>query len=205
MTKPIILLDFDGVLSNINRTTHLGKQLMRQAHFFNPKHSNYYKLQPVFVDRKGLDAKLARIEIMHAYQSGTFEGANELITFLNTHNYKWAVVTNNAPECVITFAKKMDWHIPFISGREPNNFANQKPHPHHVDKALAFLDPENKIKRENVYLIGDTVKDIGAAHNAKINIISIAHTARDASKFFRWGTSAIVSSTLDAYNLVKTL
>lgn len=205
MTKPIILLDFDGVLSNINRTTHLGKQLMRQAHFLNPKHANYYKLQPVLPERRGLDAKLARIEIVHAYQSGTFEGANELISFLNTYKYKWAVVTNNAEECVKTFAKKMDWVIPFISGREPNNFANQKPHPHHVEKALNFLDPEGKTKRENIYLIGDTVKDIGAAHNAKINVISIAHNSRDAARFFRWGTSAIVKSTLDAFHLVKTL
>lgn len=205
MAKPIILLDFDGVLCNINRTTHLGKQLMRQAHFLNPKHANYYKLQPVLPERKGLDAKVARMEIMHAYQSGTFDGGHALIEFLNKNNYKWAIVTNNAEECVITFARKMGWDIPFISGREPNNFANQKPHPHHVEKALAFLDPEGKVKRENVYLIGDTVKDIGAAHNAKINIISIAHTSRDASRFFKWGTSAIVRSTLEAYKLIKSL
>ena len=190
-----IFFDFDGTLVNsIGLFVKIVNETLR--HFEYPELSAVeikFKLtrpiQNLFVDyvveqRVDEITKFFR-KIEHERHTpehfGLIEGVNETIKFLKEKNFKLAIITNKENFPVKQFLKELDLanYFDLIIGRD--DVQNSKPHPESIEKALQFF----KVKKESAMLIGDTLNDILAAREAKINcaaVLSGAGTEEELKK-----------------------
>lgn len=97
-----------------------------------------------------------------------FEGVEKLLNFLEKKNIKMAVVTSNRAVIARKLLVKVNLiqYFDIIVGSE--DVKNKKPSAEPIEMALKGIGQNI----ENVWMIGDTSSDVGAARNA--NILSIA-------------------------------
>lgn len=97
-----------------------------------------------------------------------YEGAKEVVAELHK-TYKLALLSSASKDILLNGIRhnKLDTYFDLIiSGDDVDN---HKPHPEVINKALAHFEA----KRGEVIMIGDSRKDLGAAHNAGVDSILV--------------------------------
>ncbi len=132
--------------------------------------SNFEKLSPC--EREEKEAVLRQIEKEHTQRAYLVPGVYELISFLDAHGIKRALVTNNTRDNVEFILKKFDLKFEVILTREDGFY---KPDPQPMYEAIKRLG----VDKDEVIAIGDSFLDLQAAKAAGIPIFILEKNKED--------------------------
>lgn len=110
-----------------------------------------------------------------------------LLNFLKSINIKIGIVSNNSHEVITKFlqAHKIDFFFTTIKGRpQPFSVELIKPNPFMIDSALKDLKVSSK---NNIWYVGDSVKDMEAAKNINITAIGVFTGKHSKKQLFSAG------------------
>lgn len=187
----IILFDLDGtLLDNSSAVVDAYASGLKKYEFKEKSHEYIARLAGLstFETAKKLEVPDDQIHLIDAHFWEYFhlyaddpekipiiiDQVPELLNFLKLKNIKMGIITSNEA----SIAKKLLSKVGLIDFFEviigAEHVENKKPSPESVYLALDKLKvDEEYIDKEGVWLIGDTISDIGAANNAGILSISI--------------------------------
>ncbi|MFF4354224.1 HAD family hydrolase [Streptomyces sp. NPDC001530] len=138
-----------------------------------------------------LEDRLAEGEAAAAAIAPPTPGADLLVRRLVDAGVRVAVATNNSPEAVATYLRRVNLHECFaghIHGRtdDPKRL---KPDPDSLHRALQGLEAE----AYNALMIGDMPTDLDAAREAKVAFVGYARDDTEAGPLWDAGAQLVVS------------
>ncbi|MFE9021944.1 HAD family hydrolase [Streptomyces sp. NPDC007808] len=138
-----------------------------------------------------LEARLVEGEIEAALSAPPTRGASPLVRRLAKEGVRIAVTTNNSPEAVDTYLRRMRLRRCFaghLYGRTDNP-RRLKPHPDCLDRALHALGADT----QDALMFGDTVTDLAAAEAAGVQFVGYARDADEAKELWEAGAPVVLS------------
>ena len=136
------------------------------------------------------EALLAAAEVTSVATASPTPGAIPFLRACADTRRPVAVVSNNSPECVISFLEKHDLTplVQGVFGREKSSPHLMKPNPHLPLLALQALGAE----AEATILVGDSTTDIEVAHAVGAVAIGYANKSGKRSQFGKLRADVIV-------------
>ncbi|MFF3271896.1 HAD family hydrolase [Streptomyces chrestomyceticus] len=206
-----VLFDFDGPLCDVFAglpAPQVADELARQAASHDPALST--KLtetdDPLEVLRLTFQADQdLGLQVEHALTSAEIKavavagpptpGAVATLEAAEAAGRRIAVVSNNSAECVRSFlvSHSLDGYVREVIGRPVNRPDLMKPHPHSLYRAAELL----AVAPSECVLIGDSLTDIQAAHEAGSAAIGYANKPRKRSVFIGAGAEAVTERMED--------
>lgn len=201
--KHVILVDFDGTLAHLYSEFSLAKQVLYGLPLaIKAVCSKQFWVTKTW--RKKLAYTSRSIEHGLVSKSETIQGAKEFINWLDEHpDIVWAVVSNNSFEVIHHYFDEHNWVKPsIIVGRHPEH-KYMKPHPKPVLDALQALQVGSP---EHVYMVGNTLQDVGAANRSgKAVSYCLAPTDKHARKLLNGGAYAVFPTMEELHKHLSTL
>ena len=178
----ILLFDLDGTLVDSTQAIYAS---FSQAYLAPPsleqvKSGIGHTLESMFlqngVKKQNVDeyVKHYRVAYRGLMEQGThlLPNAKEAIILAHSFATLGVVTTKRGDFSQILLDKLGVWeYFSGIIGIE--SVSNPKPHAEPILKALEMLDKDKEIQRDRIYMIGDTILDIQAAKNAKIQAVGV--------------------------------
>ena len=172
------------------------KGILHKALNIKPSHIDYLKYQEEFLNI--YQSQICNNTIL-------FEGVVETINFIIQQDIIWGIVTNKAKK--YTFPLIEELHNKFNLPKPQviacgDTTAYPKPYPDSLLYACAQIDVEPNM--QDVWFIGDDIKDIQAARSA--NIFSIAASygyLGIEDNFLQWNANLIINHIIEIKDLIS--
>lgn len=149
-----------------------------------------------------LATMLTQYENNIALHSVFFDGILEVLTFIESQNLSWGIVTNKRERFTQPLVEALNLHkraTCIISG---DTTPNPKPHPAPLFEACKRA----QVSPENCVYIGDAAHDIVAGNNAKMYTLAATYgylQPHDAPE--NWGANALIHSPKDLLVWLKNV
>ena len=114
------------------------------------------------IQREEMFAIIHRHELKGALESTIYNGVKEFLHFLDSNQFKKAILTRNSKICTEETLKKHQLQFEYVCTRD--DIKNQKPHP----EGLIKICESFSINPDQAIYIGDFTFDMLAAKNAKM-------------------------------------
>ena len=108
--------------------------------------------------RKAVLAVVEEVEVEAAGRSSLFPFVRPMLEAFRRRDVPFAIITRNCPAAVRAVFPDVDAHCPCLLTRD--DVANVKPHPEHLERALAVLG----CMPEDTLMVGDHPMDIAVGH-----------------------------------------
>ncbi len=206
------LFDLDGTLVDTDIDFHRMKQeVLRLAAEYgidNGRLGNSHILEIIdeaasFLEndaadsfKKAASGILEEIEISHAENGRTVDGAEELIAALREKGCKIGIVTRNCRAAAETSIRKSSLYAEIVLTRD--DVKNTKPHPSHLQEALRRLG----VATRNAVMVGDYTLDVEAGKAAGMKTIGFLRPHREPDFFSKVKPDAVVTSLRELIDVI---
>ena len=127
-----------------------------------------------------------------------FDGVAEMLAALNQRGTPWGIVTNKSSRFTDPLVRQMALLSPAAVVISGDTTPHTKPHPAPLLAALARLD----VDASTCIYVGDDLRDIEAAHAARVLAIAARFGYLNGSDPATWGADAVIDAPLDLLALV---
>lgn len=208
----IIIFDCDGTLVDtftlIEKTVCLTFEKMlpnypltlEEAHsffgpFLNDSFKKYAKTKEE-IDQLVECYREINEELMEKYIYA-YDGIKDLLNKLKEKNYKIAIVSNKVTDAVVKGLKicSIDQYFDLIVGAE--KLKQAKPDPDGIHQVLTYF------KKEEAYMIGDTIIDIQTGQNAKVKTIGVTWCQTKKETFTEVGADYVVNHPSQILKIIE--
>ena len=213
--EKLVAFDLDGTLIDSAKDFHSCLNILVKKHNINQisyedvrervSEGSYSLIRYAFDSHEKEQVEDLREELLNLYQENClekttiFEGAEDLINFLNETQINWCIVTNKprrfAEKIVNHFFPSLERDMLFC----PDEFIEPKPSP----KGPLLACHETKCKPSSSFFIGDHHIDILAGNKADMQTIAVDYGYRKKDDYIEdWGANYIVSDLKEIINLI---
>jgi phosphoglycolate phosphatase len=137
------------------------------------------------------DQAVLSVELAGMESSSPIPGAQETLRWLRAQGVRTAIITRNSSIIVDTLLRRVEFQYDALLPREA--VVNVKPHPEHLQVALAHL----RCQPSEVLMVGDHVWDITCGKAASVDAVGVVTGASDRQKLLDAGAIAVLSSVAD--------
>lgn len=201
MYNKTIILDFDGTIMRLFTNYDL-KQTALMVHNYLKEYDVDFapekdvfdafslvssKSLPSSLKEKLLDAvnKILTKAEMEALNSGIItEGFDDFIAFVNKHNLKLGIASNNSGECILEFLNRFckDLNVPVV-GRVARHPELMKPNTYSLEQIATLLSTKN----DDIVFVGDNIRDYQCAKSFGADFIALTPTPKKRERIISNG------------------
>ncbi len=208
--KKTIIFDFDGTIINTNKLIEEGLEhfaiTFRGVPLSNEEH-RYLLGMPLEDQMKFINPK--QYEYMtkafkswylkeHKNRVSSFDGIDDVISFLHSEKYKLGIVSNNSRETITFGLKQLKMESLFEVIITSDDVSDKKPSPEGLFKALTLLDSS----AEESLFIGDSANDILAGNRAGIDSVLVGWSLMEPQQIESLEPDHLIERPSDLLSLI---